>query len=214
MFRKRELMPFPRRDRLDIHYISAALTKINPSVLKVLKTPNYLFSYQAVNLFINLVAATTEFDMVAVNFCQYPEFYPIHNATSNDVQILYAKPSNNTVPGHLMCIFYKADDRTIFVYDHQRLKKEQMLLIKKRYPNYKHVTYVDRKTKQQDKTSCGPFAIAYATSLILGHDPRTHKLRTNSILTSFFMKDFDYSTIFREHILKMFEAKQLLPFPQ
>ncbi|XP_031623391.1 uncharacterized protein LOC116340831 [Contarinia nasturtii] len=212
MLRKGELSLFPRSDRLDIDYISPAFNKIHPDILKEIKTPNKLFTFRTINLFANLVTATTNFDMVPVMFFHYPEFYPVHNDTKNDVQILFAEGIKTA--GHAMCIFYDAANKTVVVYDGQNLNDKQMMIILRRYPNYQYITYIHPKTKQRDSTSCGPFSVAYATSLILGHDPKTHKLTTTTLPSvSCFPRKFDDSKIFRKHILKMFKSKKLLPFP-
>ncbi|XP_031623390.1 uncharacterized protein LOC116340830 isoform X2 [Contarinia nasturtii] len=212
MLRKGELSLFPRSDRLDIDYISPAFNKIHPDILKEINTPNKRFTFRTINLFANLVTATTNFDMVPVMFADYPELYPVHNDTKNDVQILFAEGIETA--GHVMCIFYDAANKTVVVYDDQELDDEQMMTILRRYPNYQYITYIHPKTKQRDSTSCGPFSIAYATSLILGHDPKTHKLSTTTLhCVSCFPQKFDDSKIFRKHILKMFKSKKLLPFP-
>ncbi|XP_031628283.1 uncharacterized protein LOC116344049 [Contarinia nasturtii] len=215
MFQKKELSLFTRSNRLDIDYISESLINIDPDIMKQLMTPNKLFSYRTISIFTNLVESTTNFDMISINFVFYPELIPIHNRTKNDVQILASKGIDEHNPGHYMCIFYNAGDKTIYVYDSQRLDEQQMHIVNARYPYHQNITYIHPKTKQKDRSSCGPFAIAYATSLILGHDPKTLKLKTNSILTAaFFTKKFDYSATFREHILRMFQSKKLLPFPE
>lgn len=149
--------------------------------------------------------------MVPVMFANYPELYPVHNQTKNDVQILFA--DGKYAVGHVMCIFYDATSRTIFVYDRQPLNEIQMFIINRRYPNHSNISHIEPKTKLRDHTSCGPFSIAYATTLILGHDPKTHKLTTPIPSGSCFPRKFDNSKIFRKHILKMFKSKQLLPFP-
>lgn len=202
-------------------YISDSLTNIDPKILKQLKTPNKLFSFRTISLFNNLVAATTDFDMISINFYHYPELCPVHDETKNDVQILSTEPKNQE-PGHLRCIFYNAGNKTVSVYDSQyqknrpfELSEKEIFIIKRRYPNHTNINYIDTKTKQIDRSSCGPFSIAFATSLILGQDPKTHKLKTIPIFSaSFFSKKFDHSETFRKHILKMFQSKKLLPFPR
>ncbi|XP_031637265.1 uncharacterized protein LOC116349806 [Contarinia nasturtii] len=208
MFRTKELSEFPRCSRLDIDYISGPLTDLNHNVLEELTTPNYCLSGFTVNLFSNLVEATTDFNLLPVNFIHYPELCPIHDETKNDVQILFQLHDG---VGHVHTIFYNAANKTVIVYDYETVDMSVgMHVINRRYPNHEHITFVDRKTKQVDETSCGPFAIAYATTLIMGHDPEIYDLKTYSKPNEL----FDHSATFRKHILKMFRANKLLPFPQ
>lgn len=181
-------------------------------ILDDLTTPNQALSFFTFSRFSNLVRATTEFDLLPANFVDYPELCPVHNCTKNDIQIVYSEENGE---GHATTIFFDAAKNTVFVYDEPCMDMN-MPIINKRYPNSPKIKFVDRKTKQtRDDGSCGLYAIAYATNLILGHDPRTRELKATSILTrSLFSKNFDYSGIFRQHIFKMFTEKRLSPFPQ
>lgn len=54
--------------------------------------------------------------------------------------------------------------------------------------------------------SPGPFAIAYATSLILGYDPINVTFQLNST-------GIDESAYLRKHIKRIFENGELIAFP-
>lgn len=189
--------------------------------MRQLQTPNVPFTFHTTSLFSNLVEATTEFDMVSTFFHNYPELYPIYNDTKNDVQILFKDSTDGKSAGHAICVFYNAANKTIFIYDsqyhqsrgHYKLSDKMVIILNRRYPNHQNIVCVEAKTIQIDETSCGPFSIAYATSLINGHDPKTHKLKTIPVFSgTFHTKKFDYAGVFRAHILKMFRSKKLLKF--
>lgn len=153
--------------------------------------------------------------MLPAEFTHYRELYPVHNNyTKNDIQILNSQPGGDGI-GHAICIFYEATSRKIFVYDNQPLDETQMYMLIKRYHYLSFpdsIEYVYPNPKQNDETSCAIYSIAYATSLIQAHDPRTLKLRRPQIVAcSFFPQKFDYVKVFRNRILQMFNGQQLFP---
>ncbi|XP_031638975.1 uncharacterized protein LOC116351067 [Contarinia nasturtii] len=215
MLQNRRLSPFPRSPRLNIEYIADSFDNIHPDILQKITTPNQPFDVRTLMLFNRLVQATTDFDMVSTFFFSYPELIPVHNSTKNDVQILYAKQDQWTA--HAVCIFYEAANQMVYVYDDEdiNITSAKSDFIERRYPNLKNITFVEPKTGQMDFVSCGAYSIAYATTLILGHDPKTYKLRTRSLLSSLCGSSmFDDPKMLRKHILKMFKSKKLLPFPK
>lgn len=190
-------------------YISSEFDGIHPDILKRIKTPNHPLNKRTVLLFNKLVDATTDFDMLSIEFHNYP----VHNSNKNDVQILYI--SQLGAIAHAICIFFDAAKNTVFIYDDKKTFIGSVIncLIYKRYPNC-NITFVDPITRQRDLISCGLFTIAYATSLILGHDPKTRKLRTTPFIDlSLFSNNRDKASVLRKHILKMFRARKLLAFP-
>lgn len=204
------------RSRLtDIEYTLYTLSKLPPDVLYDLETPNSPFCFDTINIFISLVQATTDFEMEFIDFTYYPELYPLYNDSKNDVQILFTDGDGPI--GHYICVFYDAEDKTVYVYDsvyQQYLSDKQMFIINVRYPKHTSIVFVETKTKQKDHSSCGPFSIAYATSLIFEYNLETYKLKTKTKRRKVPSRRFDYSTYMRKHILKMFQSKKLLPFPQ
>ncbi|XP_031634286.1 uncharacterized protein LOC116347713 [Contarinia nasturtii] len=215
MLHNRKLSPFPRSPRLDMKYIADSFNNIHPDILQKITTPDQPFNVRTVMLFNRLVEATTDFDMVSTLFYQYPELVPVHNSTKNDVQILYAQ--QNRWKAHALCIFYEAANQMVYVYDREyiNITSAKSDFIERRYPNLKNITFVEPKTIQMDSVSCGAYSIAYATTLILGHDPRTYKLKTRSLLSSICGSSmFDDPKMLRKHILKMYKSKKLLPFPK
>lgn len=148
--------------------------------------------------------------MIDVVFFYFPELYQECSVHTDDIQILYGGEIGVNKVGHFICIFYKANDQTVFVYDSLHLNSlhaRQIQIIKFRYPKRKHIKFIKPKTQQADSTSCGPLAIGYITTLIMGEDPATYefKMDTNGI---------DHSSHLRQHIQKMFEDQKLSHFPR
>lgn len=183
---------------------------LQKEVLRELETPNQCFSDLTVNYFINLVQATTDFEMFDVVFFFFPELYRECASGKDDVQILYGGEIGESVIGHWVCIFYKQKNRTVYVLDSLNrnfLHERQLKIIQYRYPQRREIVFVRPKIVQFDGTSCGPLAIAYATTIILGDDPTTYELKMD-------VNGVDKSNYLRRHILKMFESYSLLPFPR
>ncbi|XP_031640257.1 uncharacterized protein LOC116352098 isoform X2 [Contarinia nasturtii] len=152
------------------------------------------------------VRAITNFDMKDVIYYYFPELYT--KCDKDDVQILYGGDIGINATGHFLCVFYKAENQTVYVYDslyQKELHERQMEIINNRYPMRKYITFVEPKTKQIDNTSCGAFAIAYATTLIFGEDPYEYEMDFNGT---------NYSLNLRKHIRKMFECYELKHFPR
>lgn len=176
--------------------------KIQEKVLIELSAPNTFLSDLTINHFINLVRATTNFDMIDVNRVYFPQLYEENDTERDDVQILYGGDIGVDAVGHFLSIFYKAETKTVYVYDslfRQELHEKQIQIINYRYPKREYIEFVKPKTVQNDETSCGCFAIAYTATIILGDDPATYNLKLHNL---------------RKHIRKMFEENKLIPFPQ
>lgn len=67
------------------------------------------------------------------------------------------------------------------------------------------IVYNQPKTLQTDNTSCGIFAIMYATTLMLGEDPVDSAYKLNNVYG-------DETLYKRLHILKMFAHRKLTLF--
>lgn len=145
--------------------------------------------------------------MIDVLFYYYPELYQ-ECENEPDVQIIYGGETGLNVIGHFLCIYYS--EEIVFIYDslnRKRLHERQMDIINSRYPKRKTIIFVEPEVTQFDDTSCGPLNIAYATMLILGHDPATYTFRMDA-------GNIDHSHYLRKHIQTMFENGQLLHFPK
>lgn len=89
----------------------------------------------------------------------------------------------------------------------KELHERQLEIINNRYPDRKLISFVEPKIKQLDDISCGPFAIAYATTLILNADPSKYEYETD-------LNGSDVSYPLKKHIRKMFECYELDHFPR
>lgn len=127
----------------------------------------------------------------------------------DDVQILYGKVTGENAIGHVICIRYKASSRTLHIYDSlmkKTLDPTQLKIIQRLYPDIKgRIIYEKPKTLQTDNSSCGVFAIMYATTLMLKKDPADIAFKLNNV-------HGDPSLYMRMHILKMFAHRKLSLF--
>lgn len=183
---------------------------IQTEVLRELETPNQCFSDLTINYFIKMVQATTDFEMFDAVFFYFPELYRECDKERDDVQILYGGGIGESVIGHWICIFYKAENRKVHVLDSLNrniLHERQIEIIQHRYPQKEEIVFMKPRILQSDRTSCGPLAIAYATTIILGEDPITYEFEMDG-------NGVDNSSFLRKHIRRMFESNELLHFPR
>lgn len=137
-----------------------------------------------------------------------PDYYnSFTNDFANDIQILYDGDAK-----HFICIFYNYNQNKVLVYDSAMLKRltdTQIKIINILYPSVPNedIEFVRPKTIQSDSSSCGVFAMAYATTLILGKDPRFTALKLNRAING------DQSLFLRRHIedIITFEYPSLFP---
>lgn len=176
-------------------------------VVHELLTPKKRFSDHTINYFIEMVCTKTEFRMLDVLFYPFPENYRGHLPSDrDDVQIIFGGDVDSV--GHFICVYYNVSKRTVYVYDSlhkQILDPGQMEIVTERYPN-RRIKFVEPKTRQKDDYSCGAFVIAYATTLILGHDPGTVQFEMDD-------DSVDRSMKLRKHIHEMFANNELKAFP-
>lgn len=151
--------------------------------------------------------------MIDIAFNQNPELYELFvkpRTDTDDVQVFYGGALNRAnAIGHYICVFYKHSERRVYIYDPLMLKTlldTQRKIINYLYPMAKYLRYVKPKTKQPDSTSCGVFSIAYATSLILGKDPKHTPLKLG--------RQGDRSMAMRDHLKKILQDEKLSLFPQ
>lgn len=191
-------------------------------MLTEIQTPNLCVSDYTINHFVELVRGTTKFDMIDILFIYYfPELY--QECDADDIQILFGGETRTMDPkipndsietknkvGHFISIFYNSSCQTVYVYDSlnsNSLHTRQIQIINFRYPKKKHIKFIEPKIQQADSTSCGPFAIAYLTTLIMGGDPATYEFKID-------INGIDHSSYLRKHIEKMFKDKKLSHFPR
>ena len=178
-------------------------------------TPHQVLSDESINCFADIVNREYNgtYEMIDITFNQNPELYELFVKPRNetdDVQVFYGGALNReNAVGHYICVFYKHSERRVYIYDPLMLKSllpTQRQIINFLYPMAKFLRYVKPKTKQPDSTSCGVFSIAYATSLILGKDPKHTSLKLGG--------DGDRSLSVRDHLKKIMQDEKLSLFPQ
>lgn len=179
-----------------------------------------MLSSTSINLFIWTVnRAQWKYQLANVNGWFDPSYYETFKRSfSDDIQILYDGKTQ-----HFITVLYNASQLKLYVYDSLALKRpkefnelndklKQIVYIL--YPLLKNGTieYVMPKTIQTDGSSCGLFAMAYATTLILGKDPRYTDIRLIHPRHST-TKIVDESWHMRLHVKIILETGQLALFP-
>lgn len=188
--------------------------RIPDVVRKEIATENTLLTHESINHFVAVV------NDEKLNYHMYyefnfqmrhePEFSNLKVHSSNntdDVQILFGGVGGESI-GHWICINYKVSNQNIYVFDsfygkHLNPTQEEIAFLL--YPYHQDVVYVDPKFYQKDVTSCGIFAIFYATNLLLGKNLANIKPRLNNIYG-------DQSLYMRLHVMRMFANHQLAAF--
>lgn len=168
----------------------------------------------SINYFIEMINREYNgtFEMADILLYQVPEFYKeLAKNSTDDVQILYGGRVNDLhAIGHYICLFYRHNERRVYIYDSlvtKRLTDTQRQIVKYLYPLLQYIRYVTPKTKQVDSSSCGIFSIAYATTLILGQDPKYTSLKLDNLSRG------DRSMPLRLHLKEMLTSEKLSLFP-
>lgn len=182
-----------------------------------IRTPGFLLEDRHIDAFIAVVQSESQYsnwDMkttLAVQSTQHYDRKP-NKADRDDIQILFEGRAGPVHIGHYICIHYRADERSVFVYDslHRRcLSPNSQEIIHRRFPDLiEPVNFVEPKTRQSDSSSCGVFAAAYATTVLFGQDPAEYSLLLKSGPNK--MK----TSLLRNHLAKMIEENKLSSFPQ
>lgn len=116
-----------------------------------------------------------EFEMISTVYHRNKRLYDRISNEHDDVQIFNiggVDPTTNIGGvGHFICVHYKALEKIVYIYVPLRL-------LCRLYPEIEKCVFSEPKTLQRDFSSCGVFAIAYATTIILGEYP-TKYIRSN-----------------------------------
>lgn len=172
---------------------------------------------QSIDWFImNLANAnqTVPFNMYPVCYAQRPERYKKLMVIQNDLQILFNGDIKEDAIGHYIVAHFINSENVVKIYDslhgtgnHGReLEEDTRNILSRIYPG-KRYELIKPATLQPDGLSCGVFAIAYATTIILERDPATYHLRLC-------LNERNQTRELRNHIKTMYESRQLLLFPQ
>lgn len=165
---------------------------------------------EAINYFVDFVNdAQKKYKMLNINLLLVPEECAVHAVSKrDDVQIFMGNP------GHYVCVNFKHSLKKIWIYDSLGLntlydsQKETMKVL---YPSVDFdrqlpVKFVKPLTTSKDVRLSGIFAVAYATSIMLGKNPQYYKLKVNM--------DGDRSKHLRSHLYEMFVSGNFTVFPQ
>lgn len=185
-------------------------------ILNNIRTPVRPLNDMAIDWFIdNLVNPNQQipYQMNPTVYKQRMDKYKNADENKNDVQIIFSGHWSSL--GHYTIAHYVANEKLVKMYDSlhgsgqhgRRLQTDERNVLARLYPG-KTIKCVEPATKQPDGVSCGVFAVAYATTIILGNDPAIYRLYLSNI-------NLDDSTMaLREHMVRMYRNKKLLPFPQ
>lgn len=164
--------------------------------------------------FISLVNRDERYNMITTLAAQRIEHYKRSSveAMLDDVQIIFEGRAGPSNLGHYICIRYIADYRTIIVYDplnSRNVSDRTRNILRTRFPGYnEQLEYAVPRTAQPDLISCGIFAVAYATTIILGEDPTVYPLLLGN------SRQVDKTLQLRDHMAKMLEEGRLSLFPK
>lgn len=179
-----------------------------------IRTPHFLLEDIHVDSFIKTATANSLYENMKSTLCvQQPEHYEraAEEVGTDDIQIIFEGQAGPHNIGHYICIHYVAAERTVYVYDSlyygKLTKNNSRKVIDRRYPQGTKVVFVEPKTKQPDGTSCGVFAAAYATTLILGRDPAEYPLLLQNHPSG------DKTLQLRRHLASILEEDRLSLFP-
>lgn len=176
--------------------------------IKNLEKPYQTVTDDPINWFIiNLVNETTynSFYMRFVTYAQNIKFYR-KIGDRNDIQIIFCGTLEDV--GHYILVHFVKSENIVKIYDSlngKTLGKSTIDILTRLYSG-KSYQFITPAALQPDKTSCGVFVIAYATTIILGKDPATYHLKLG--------QRGDKSMPLRRHIIKMFRNKKLELFPE
>jgi len=156
---------------------------------------NSQLSDETLDQFLRIVRETSCFETQSVQYLQHPQLITASNSDKS-LQIIGGNCTN-----HWRCIYY--DGSKLHVYDsipgctYKALVKEEKNYIHKRFPQLNVSDIIFEKVhRQPDSTSCGIYAIAFATTITLGEK---------------YLNDVQRM---RNHLMSIINRKELLPFPR
>lgn len=164
---------------------------------------------RAMDAFFNIVNRNyPNYIMETTLYSHRKHLYHRRQVFDDDIQILFLGDVGSI--GHYICIHYVADLRSIHVYDplgHRDSARTYDTILRQRYPHLQQILDRHPRITQPDLISCGVFAIAYATILILGGDPTQITLAMNPLGTR------DNTMALRRHLVQIIQREDLTPFP-
>lgn len=189
-------------------HANANLTEI----IEEITTPFSMLSDLAVDWFIVNMTNTKPnipFNMTPVLYAQIPTKYKAVNDEKDHLQIVLSGTAGSV--GHYILAHYIAKENVVNIYDSlndSHLASTARYILSRLYPG-KKIKFVKPTTKQPDGSSCGIFAIAYATTILLGEDPATYSFQLNNKTSAV----ADRTMMLRRHVAKMYTSKKFELFP-
>ncbi|XP_067216432.1 uncharacterized protein [Linepithema humile] len=182
-----------RKKVLDDTIVPLSLVRNN-----VLPVQNQL-NDESLDTFLRIVRKTSCFETQSVQYLQFPELITASDS-DNSLQII-----GGNCTDHWRCIFF--DGSKLHVYDslpnctYDKLAEKEKDYIRKRYPtiNVSDITF-QKVQSQPDSTSCGIYAAAFATAVVLGKNPCEEKY-SNDVQRM------------RRHLMNIIEKNKLSLFP-
>lgn len=181
-------------------------------VCRQIRTPQFYLEDTHIDAFITLANRNSVYNMRSVLSAQQIAHYERNaaNAQLDDVQILFEGLAGPNRLGHFVCIHYRAVERTVYLYDSlywRKISKRSREILDTRFHENVRVEFVHPRTRQPDGISCGIFAIAYATAIILGRDPAAYPLFLGNDPYT------DPTLLLRDHLAQMLQDDRLTLFP-
>lgn len=185
------------------------------TIVRDITRPGSMLKDLSIDWFVdNLINANREipFNMKPTVYKQRIERYTEADRTRDDLQFIFS--GHWSTVGHYILVHFVAAENVVKIYDslhgrgtHGRsLELDENAVISRLYPGVR-TEFVRPATTQTDGVSCGVFAIAYATTIILGENPANYQLQMNIDHT-------DQTIVLREHIEKIYLNRSLELFPQ
>lgn len=194
---KREITEDDRaRHKKILDDIIAPLSLVKENVLPI----HSELTDESLDRFLRVIRETSYFETQSVQYIQFPHMI-VASHSNQSLQIIGGNCSR-----HWRCIYF--DGTKLRVYDsipgctYERLVAKEKNYIHLRYPkvNERNIIF-ETVQAQPDGTSCGIFAAAFATSVVLGHNPCDEK----------YSKDVK---CLRQHFIKIIEDNKLSLFPR
>lgn len=162
-------------------------------------TTNSMLDDTSIDKFLSVIKGTNQFDTTTSLWLTHRNFIK-SSKSSRDITII----GGNTTR-HWRCLHF--DGAQLFVYcslgcdRYDKLSKEEIRFIELKYTNVKpDNVFFPVVQRQVDGTSCGVFAAAFATTIVLGGNP-SHKVYSKDVMA------------LRKHLLTIIESRKLSAFP-
>lgn len=228
---------------LDVEMPNKEVTRTNAQIAEEKKeqilhqvlTPQKCLTTDTMELIGELIKSKYPYLNFQSPFCVVRCNYKNVPRENDDIQFLFEDPpfqlnlssslDCNSRVGHWICIYYCSIENKVYVYDsyiRNKLTYKHKQCIRKLYPaiNLENDLIYERlKNKQNDPTSCGVYAAAFAISKALRENLQNINLKTSrpEEFIGHANEDidiFDESFEMRKHLAEIISNGELRSFPQ